>query len=445
MYGGIEVTTTNVTNGAEQSEVKFLGINYGGQRTGMAIIGGEGSLWSGDAIKIKAKYNGLHVVGAVLGTDAGPLTLAVVDHLATTNIKISDKIEVNGSVDILNVIGSTGNAFVRFTDSDATADFSIGADDGSGAGAGAFILYDRTTSAYRLVVNSSGNVGIGTTTPTGGLEIQGPHIGVDGVDDDYYKALKLSIPDNTEWGGQAQFSVGRWQNSGNHARSSLVIALGHGTQNSDSDADTRVMTLISSGRVIFSPTGTPDGQGVTTYANGANGHYVSCTGTSNYWITNHGQSSSTGTLSTFYNNGTYCGGINISSTNVTSYVSASDYRLKENVVPMTGATERLKQLNPVTFDWINSGEASEGFIAHEVGAVVPISTTGTKDEVYDQAGSDDNPNINEGDPKYQSVDPAKLVPLLVATIKELEARITALETAQININICNKDKTYGNK
>ena len=59
---------------------------------------------------------------------------------------------------------------------------------------------------------------------------------------------------------------------------------------------------------------------------------------------------------------------------------------------MTGATERLKRLNPVTFDWINSGEASEGFIAHEVGAVVPISTTGDKDEIYDQAGSDDNPN-----------------------------------------------------
>ena len=73
-------------------------------------------------------------------------------------------LQVNGSVDILNVKGSTGNAFVRFTDSDATADFSIGADDGSGAGAGAFILYDRSNTAYRLVVDSSGNVGIGTTS-----------------------------------------------------------------------------------------------------------------------------------------------------------------------------------------------------------------------------------------------------------------------------------------
>ena len=289
---------------------------------------------------------------------------------------------------------------------------------------------DDGSTGRTLALNpSGGNVGIGINVPNAGLEVQGSHIGQDGVNDDFFKALKLSIPDNTEWGGQVQFSVGRWQNSGNHARSSLVIALGHGAQNSTSDADTRVMTLVSSGRVVFSPTGAVDGQGVTTYANGANGHYVSCTGTSNYWITNHGVASATGTLSTFYNNGTYCGGINISSTNVTSYVSASDYRLKENVVPMTGATERLKQLNPVTFDWINSGESSEGFIAHEVGAIVPISTTGTKDEVYDEEGAADNPKINEGDPKYQSVDPANLVPLLVKTIQELEARITQLESA----------------
>jgi hypothetical protein len=204
-----------------------------------------------------------------------------------------------------------------------------------------------------------------------------------------------------------------------------------GTSGAGGAGLTRVMTLISagSGRAVFSPTGTADGQGVTTYANGANGHYVSCTGTSNYWITNHGVSSATGTLSTFYNNSTYCGGIVVTSTNVTQYQSASDYRLKENVVPMTGATERLKQLNPVTFDWINSGESSEGFLAHEVGEIVPISTSGTKDEVYDEAGSDDNPNVNVGDPKYQSVDPAKLVPLLVKTIQELEARITQLESA----------------
>ena len=74
--------------------------------------------------------------------------------IATTSP--SYQLQVNGSVDILNVQGSTGNAFVRFTDSDASADFSIGADDNSGVGAGAFILYDRSNSAYRLKVDASG-------------------------------------------------------------------------------------------------------------------------------------------------------------------------------------------------------------------------------------------------------------------------------------------------
>ena len=100
-----------------------------------------------------------------------------------------------------------------------------------------------------LVQASDGKVGIGTSSPTGKLEVQGTAIGSGVVDVDYFKALKLSIPDGTEWGSQAQFSVGRWQESGSHARSSLVISLGHGTQNSDSDADTDVMTMLSSGTV----------------------------------------------------------------------------------------------------------------------------------------------------------------------------------------------------
>lgn len=66
-------------------------------------------------------------------------------------------LQVNGNVDILNIKGSAGNAFARFTDGDATADFSIGADDGSASGSGSFIIYDRTNSAYRLHINAAGH------------------------------------------------------------------------------------------------------------------------------------------------------------------------------------------------------------------------------------------------------------------------------------------------
>tara|TARA_Y200000002_G_scaffold378196_1_gene385096 strand:+ start:211 stop:1875 length:1665 start_codon:yes stop_codon:yes gene_type:complete len=100
-------------------------------------------------------------------------------------------LQVNGSVDILNVKGSTGNAFVRFTDSDATADFSIGADDGSNAGSGAFILYDRTNSEYRLTVDSNGRMSIGDLS--GGVS-GGPKLWVQSI-----RTTNFSASDYNTW------------------------------------------------------------------------------------------------------------------------------------------------------------------------------------------------------------------------------------------------------
>lgn len=103
----------------------------------------------------------------------------------------------------------------------------------------------------------------------------------------------------------------------------------------------------------------------------------------------------------------------------TSYNTSSDYRLKENVVEMTGATERLKQLQPKRFNFISDADTTvDGFLAHEVQTIVPEAINGEKDAVDE-----------ENNPVYQGIDQSKLVPLLVATIKELEARITALENA----------------
>ncbi len=103
----------------------------------------------------------------------------------------------------------------------------------------------------------------------------------------------------------------------------------------------------------------------------------------------------------------------------TSYNTSSDYRLKENVAYSWDATTRLKQLKPARFNFIADDTTTvDGFIAHEVQAVVPEAVTGSHNEVDD-----------EGNPVYQGIDQGKLVPLLVKTIQELEARITALENA----------------
>ena len=123
----------------------------------------------------------------------------------------------------------------------------------------------------------------------------------------------------------------------------------------------------------------------------------------------------------------------------TAYNTSSDHRLKENVVDMTGATERLKQLSPKRFNFITNADTTvDGFLAHEVSSIVPEAITGTHNEVQvweegeelpEGVSVGDNKLDDEGNtiPKYQGIDQSKLVPLLVKTIQELEARITALE------------------
>ena len=141
---------------------------------------------------------------------------------------------------------------------------------------------------------------------------------------------------------------------------------------------------------------------------------------------------------TYFSNGGEVGAVT-TTTSATTYGSASDYRLKENVNYSWDATTRLKQLKPARFNFkVNAdSEIVDGFLAHEVSSIVPEAVTGTKDgmrpEVLYVEGDELPDGKSVGDvkeasaPDYQGIDQSKLVPLLVKTIQELEARITALE------------------
>jgi hypothetical protein len=146
---------------------------------------------------------------------------------------------------------------------------------------------------------------------------------------------------------------------------------------------------------------------------------------------------------TFNSNG-QVGSIQTSGTS-TSFNTSSDYRLKENVSYTWDATTRLKQLKPARFNFIadDTNTLLDGFLAHEVSSIVPEAIAGEKDgmEVETRYTADDvetqgdSPSKNVGDPKTysstkinpQQIDQAKLVPLLVKTVQELEARIKTLE------------------
>ena len=167
-------------------------------------------------------------------------------------------------------------------------------------------------------------------------------------------------------------------------------------------------------------------------------HTSSRTGTSNFVVeadtsvenpmsvVNTRSSASTDYQVIFYRAGSIVGSIQ-TSLSATSFVTSSDYRLKENVTDITDATDRLKQLNPVKFNFISDADTTlDGFLAHEVQSIVPEAVTGTKDQT-EKYTDDDGKEQTRVVP--QGIDQAKLVPLLVKTIQELEARITALESA----------------
>ena len=117
----------------------------------------------------------------------------------------------------------------------------------------------------------------------------------------------------------------------------------------------------------------------------------------------------------------------IQSTNSsTSYLTSSDYRIKENAVSISDGITRLKTLKPYRFNFkSNPSVTVDGFFAHEVTAV-PEAIDGTKDEVFtaDTVVADHK----VGDPKYQSIDQSKLIPLLTAALQEAVTKIETLET-----------------
>ena len=144
--------------------------------------------------------------------------------------------------------------------------------------------------------------------------------------------------------------------------------------------------------------------------------------------------------------GAQVGSISMTSSS-TAYNTSSDYRLKTDAQPMTGASERVQALKPVNFEWISDGTRVDGFLAHEAQAVVPESVTGTKDAMrdeeyevtpaveatYDEDGNELTAAVEavmgtRSVPDYQGIDQSKLVPLLTAALQEALAKIDAMET-----------------
>jgi hypothetical protein len=285
----------------------------------------------------------------------------------------------------------------------------------SGSTAGAVSFYSQITGQHRwynaptgtagnaisftqaMTLDASGNLGIGTTSPASLL-----HIASSSVDPEIrlvrtpgsgnINTIKSDLNDLTFTSGRnLLFSAGGSERARIDSSGNLLVGT---TSNS------------FSARSQFDGGSAGGGTFVTDSANAARA--IHC------W-----NKASTGNrMVAFYtgSGATFAGGIE-SSGSTTTYGTSSDYRLKENIVPMTGALQRVATLKPVTYSWKANGEEGEGFIAHELAAVCPQAVRGTKDAVD-----------ADGNPDYQTVDTSFLVATLTAAIQEQQAIINAQQT-----------------
>ena len=142
----------------------------------------------------------------------------------------------------------------------------------------------------------------------------------------------------------------------------------------------------------------------------------------------------------FHKDGTAVGSVSVTAS-ATAYNTSSDYRLKTDAQPMTGASARVQALNPVNFEWLSDGTRVDGFLAHEAQAVVPEAVHGTKDAmkdeeyevtpaVLDEDGNETTAAVmgTRSVPNYQGIDQSKLVPLLTAALQEALTKIDDMET-----------------
>jgi hypothetical protein len=353
---------------------------------------------------------------------------------------------------------STGATFGHFENN--SGNFYIGTDNSTGGSLsagnyarviwsqGAYPLVFATNDTQRAQIDSSGRLLVGTSTSIGQgglLQVVGgdaarPQIHRN-VNDQYDAVITLSkargtgteaVSNNDDIGsiffqganGSAFNTAARIQCSvdgtvsgggANDMPGRLVFS----TTADGASSPTERMRITNAGRVLFGATA-PSAENELFSFQGSNGtlSMFNVTGGASQWPIRCWNTAASGTINQilFMDGGGTARGSITTNASSTSYNTTSDYRLKENVELLAGATERLSQIPVHRFNFIGSDATVDGFLAHEVQAIVPECVTGTKDEVD-----------ADGNPVYQGIDQSKLVPLLTAALQEAMERIETLQ------------------
>lgn len=303
----------------------------------------------------------------------------------------------------------------------------------SGSGAIKRIAYDRSNGSLSIIggtvaspstqmtIDNNGNVGIGTAATTGNKLFA-------------YTSSGWASTFYANSGGAGTTGLNAYGLSigGNYSSSSAEVNIIYGSSGAGLDFSsyngttvTQRMRINPDGAVLIGQTTAPNLEifGVTNpNSTGWTSSFLSNVPTQGLGLLI--SSTASKQFAAYFNTSSnYIAGYIYCEGGSTSYATSSDYRLKENVQPMAGALDKVQSLKPVTFTWKKDNKHSQGFIAHELQAVVPECVTGEKDAVD-----------AEGKPQYQGIDTSFLVATLTAAIQELKViidtqatRITTLE------------------
>jgi hypothetical protein len=233
------------------------------------------------------------------------------------------------------------------------------------------------TSTERARINSAGNVGIGTSSPAQVLHVSG-NARVDGVvmtngGSAAAPSHSFSSDLNTGLFGTGGDVIGFSTNGSERARitPSGNFLIGKTAE----DATTQGIRINAAGRIDAS------------------------------------RESGSGLINMSFSNGGNTVGSITTTTTATTYVTSSDYRLKENIVDAPSASDSIDAIQIRSFDWkANGSHQKYGVIAQELEAIAPeaVSKGEKEDDMW-------------------GVDYSKLVPMLVKEVQSLRARVAQLE------------------
>ena len=255
--------------------------------------------------------------------------------------------------------------------------------------------FETTNTGVSTTGNSiiTGDVGVGTTSPDGFLHIDG------------MTSSKAAIV--VEAAGSGDNVIMEMQNNAAAKRMTLQYDNSNINFNITDRNDDPIITFRESGNIgigLETPSSALEMSGT-----------LDNTSSKLLRLTRDNQGSGPAKAVGFYSNNGERGSITVSNF-ATAYNTSSDYRLKENVVPIEDSVNRLMSLKPCRFNFISEEQVVDGFLAHETQDIVPEAISGEKDQIDE-----------DGNEVYQGIDQAKLVPLLTAALQEAIKRIEILE------------------